>query len=291
MELSQKGRKLVRAHHQGIERLARLGFIARALNYATIGLLAFQFAIGSGGRLTDSNGALQVLSKHALGPILLTVLGIGFAGYGLWFLIKAIYSQPNPAQSRLNSQSTRPASKPSSSHKKMFKRISAGFVGVFHLFLSIGVFRVLLHLNSTGDKTKSWTAHILAQPLGAWAVAITGLIVCGVGLYQIYKAFKEKFKDEIDLSALSAKTRSGFIKLAKWGISARGIVFCIIGWFLVQAALNHNPNQARSLGGALYIIASQPFGKILLGIVAVGLMLYAVYSAFSARYYQIEVAA
>lgn len=291
MQLSQKGRKLVRNHHQGIERLARIGFIARALNYATIGLLAFQFAIGSGGRLTDSNGALQVLSKHALGPVLLTVLGIGFAGYGLWFLIKAFYGQPNASESRQNSQSTHQSGKQPSTHKKMFKRISAGFVGAFHLFLSIGVFRVLLHLNSTGDKTKAWTAHILAQPLGVWAIAITGLIVCGVGLYQIYKAFIEKFKDEIDLSSLSAKTRSGFIKLAKWGISARGVVFCIIGWFLVQAALNHNPNQARSLGGALYIIASQPFGKILLGIVAIGLILYAVFSAFEARYYRVEVSA
>lgn len=293
MHIRQKGRELVQEHHQWIEKFARLGFVAQALNYATIGLLALQVAIGSGGRLTDSSGAIEVLSQQPLGPFLLGILGFGFAGYGLWFYIQAAFGQHASPRHDLYGRRISPDSaKQSSGKRAACKRIYAGVIGVIYTMLALSVFRILLNLGgNSGDMTRTWTGRLMSQPLGIWAVALTGLVIGGAGLYQFYKAFKEKFKDNIELGSLSVKARGAFMKLAKWGISARGVVFCIIGWFLVQAALNHNPNQARGLGGALHTIAAQPFGKILLGIVAVGLVLYAVYSAFKAKYYHVEVMA
>ena len=72
--------------------------------------------------------------------------------------------------------------------------------------------------------------------------------------------------------------------LGRVGYAALGIVFIEIGVFLVVAALRHDPNQAQGLGGALRVMEQQPFGRLLLAIVALGLVAYGVYSVASARY-------
>jgi hypothetical protein len=68
------------------------------------------------------------------------------------------------------------------------------------------------------------------------------------------------------------------------GQGALGVVASIIGIFLIVAALHHNPGEAKGLSGALITLLQQPFGPILLGIVAVGLLAYGIYSFVEARY-------
>lgn len=83
---------------------------------------------------------------------------------------------------------------------------------------------------------------------------------------------------------MSATERDWCARAGKAGFSSRGVVFGVTGLFLIIAALRHSPGQARGIEGALDAIASQPFGPWLLGLVAVGLMGYAVFSMFAARY-------
>ena len=68
------------------------------------------------------------------------------------------------------------------------------------------------------------------------------------------------------------------------GIGARGIVFAVIGAYLVRAGVAHNANRAASTGEALGAIGRQPFGEWLLGAVAVGLIAYGAYEVVQARY-------
>jgi hypothetical protein len=68
------------------------------------------------------------------------------------------------------------------------------------------------------------------------------------------------------------------------GLAARGVVFALIGIFLIQASLQQDAGQAVGLGGALQKVAEQPFGQILLGAVAVGLCMYGLFSLVQARY-------
>ena len=57
--------------------LSRAGFVARALIYGIIGLLAFDLAIGQGGKITNQQGALRSVEQHPFGHLLLTLLAIG----------------------------------------------------------------------------------------------------------------------------------------------------------------------------------------------------------------------
>jgi hypothetical protein len=74
------------------------------------------------------------------------------------------------------------------------------------------------------------------------------------------------------------------IKVCRVGIGARGVVFAVIGAFLTRAGFAHNADKAADTGEALTAIGQQPFGRWLLGAVAVGLIAYGVYEVVQARY-------
>jgi hypothetical protein len=65
------------------------------------------------------------------------------------------------------------------------------------------------------------------------------------------------------------------------------IVFGLIGVFLIKAAVEYNPNTAIGLDGALRKLAAQTSGSVLLGLVAAGLIAFALYSLSDARYRRI----
>ncbi len=112
-------------------------------------------------------------------------------------------------------------------------------------------------------------------------------IVCA-GLYQVYKAYKADFRDELKSSEMSSRERTWATRSGRLGYAARGVVFGVIGVFLVQAALQTDPEQARGLGGALQTLAHGPFGAYILGAVALGIVAYGAFVFVMARYRRIE---
>lgn len=73
-------------------------------------------------------------------------------------------------------------------------------------------------------------------------------------------------------------------QIGRIGIGARGLVFALIGAFLVQAALQRDANQARGLDGALAALAQWPGGPWLLTFAALGLIVFGLYSILCARW-------
>lgn len=66
------------------------------------------------------------------------------------------------------------------------------------------------------------------------------------------------------------------VGLARLGFVAKGIVYAVIGFLALQAALGSG-GQTTDSQGALYKIAQQPFGRILLALMALGLIGYALW--------------
>lgn len=69
--------------------------------------------------------------------------------------------------------------------------------------------------------------------------------------------------------------------LARIGLIAYGVVHLLIGWLALQIAWGAAGRSADS-SGALGTLADQPFGKILLGLVAAGLVALALWQASAA---------
>ena len=77
--------------------------------------------------------------------------------------------------------------------------------------------------------------------------------------------------------------------MGRFGIGARGVVFLVIGWFLVRAARQADASQASGVGDALRTVAAQPYGRWLLAVTGLGFIAYGLYEFANARYRRIAV--
>lgn len=253
-----------------IERLARVGFAAKALLYGIVGVLAFRAAFSIGGQTIGSRGALASLVRQPYGTLVLVVIAVGLFGYAAWRITEALVDPERRG----------------TSFKGLAVRLGYAGRGVIHAALGVQAVRLALGTGagSGGDGTEQWTARALEAPLGKWLVMAAGLSVIGYGLYQLYRAWVAKLSKQLDLSRLSSEAGSWLIKVSRFGIGARGVVFGVIGAYLVRAGAAHNANKAADTGEALSAIGQQPLGNWLLAIVAIGLIAYGAYDVVQARY-------
>ena len=260
-----------------METLARFGYVAKGFVYGAIGILALLAAFTTGGKTTGTSGALQTIANQPFGQILLILIAIGLVGYVIWRLVQAFKDPENKGTDA----------------KGIFSRLGYALSGLAYAGVAFNA-ALLAFGNSSGSSGGSsskqdWTATIMQQPFGRWLVGIGGALIIGIGFYRIYEAYKTKFRKQLDLSELSAKQEKWLVNISRFGIAARGVVFVMIGFFVIEAAENYNPQNVKGLDGALLVLAQQPYGKVLLGLMALGLIAYAVYLCLQARYRDIEI--
>ena len=255
------------ARTRQFEWLARAGIAARGVIYAIIGVLAIKLALGSGGKTTNQQGALATIAKQPFGRALLILMAIGLAGYAIWRLVRAAIGHGPEA-----SDDTK-------------ERISGAASGIGYLSLCITAVALLLGSGSGGSSDPGGaTAGVLGWPGGQILVGIAGLIIIGVGLEEGYKGITEKFLEKSKTERMSKPVERSFTALGIFGHLARMVVFALIGYFLVRAAIDYDPDEAVGLDGALASLRDASYGPILLGLVAAGLIGFAAYSMADARY-------
>ena len=268
----QKAERITRAARPWIERLARFGYAAKGVVYVLIGSLAAYGAFkGTGDSATDSRGALTQVVHQPYGRTMLGVVAAGLAAYALWRVVQALRDTEDKG----------------TSWKGLSIRTGYACIGVVYLGLSYSAVQLILgHGAGKGsdETTKGWTAFALMFPLGQLFVGLVGLGVIGFGLWQCYKAFTAKFRRKWKRHEMSEQARSLATRAGQVGLVARGIVFGIIGLFLIQAAWWARAEEARGLSGALRALEQQPYGPYVLGAVALGLVAYGLYMFVEARY-------
>jgi multidrug transporter EmrE-like cation transporter len=254
-----------------METLLRLGYLVRGVVYGVIGLLALQVVLGGGGALTDTQGAIAFMGGTPLGDILLYAILAGLVGYGLWGLIRAIV---DPLHKGTDA-------------KGIAERIGYVISGISYLLLALATYNLITgrasaaHSGAQTAQTQQTVGTILTQPWGAWVVALVALIIIGAGLLQIYQGVQRNFNRQFSSYTLNSNQQKWIVRLGRFGAAARGLVFTLIGFFLFLAAYHNDPSRAQGIEGVLASILRQPYGLWLLGIVALGLIAFGIYSALS----------
>jgi Domain of Unknown Function (DUF1206) len=259
----------------GVERttafevLARAGFVARGVVYGIIGILAIKLAIGAGGKTTDQSGALKTVVHQPFGKVLLVLVAIGLAGYSLWRLLHAVLGH-GPERSDSG-----------------FDRLAALGSGIAYGAMCAVAVEILLGSEGGSGHASKATAGVLGRPGGTWLVGLAGAVFVGVAGYQGYRGLTQDFLKDAKTEKMGVTTRRWYEVVAVFGHLARAVVFGLVGVFLIKAAIEFNPNTAVGLDGALAKLAQQSYGSALLGIVAAGLVAFALYSLADARYRRI----
>jgi hypothetical protein len=253
-----------------LEFLERLGYVVRGALYAAMGVLALRIVLSvAGGQTTDLTGSLVFLVGNPFGKLLLVVAAIGLAAYSLWGFTRAIYD---------------PLHRGSDSAGYLAR---LGFVTSALSYAAIVLFALQLLAGSgatTADGTQKTVASVLTHPAGGWLTILIGLVVIGVALGQFLESYRATFKNDFKDAEMSAKTKDMVVKLGRFGMFSRGVIFLVIGWFVVQAGIHNDPAQAQGFGGAFAFLLAQPFGRVVLGIVALGFVALGLHSFACARW-------
>lgn len=278
--LAQDGKQAAKqaARSPWVERVMRLGFAVRGILYGVVGLLAAQVAFGSQGQLTDQQGAIAAIGSQPFGRILLIVMLIGLAGYALWGFVRAFLDPLRKGKDT----------------RGLIER--AGFLasGISYAALLLPTARFLFNQpggaagGASADSQQQAVSTILTTPWGPWLVGAAGVVIAVAGIAQIITGWKAKFDMRFDPYSLNADQRRWATRLGRFGYIARGLVFSLIGSFLVQAAMTDDPQKVRGVDGALRELALQPYGTVILGIVAVGLMAFGAYSLLGGAWFHFK---
>ena len=272
MATVQSGRSAIKrlASNPLLELLERLGYAVRGALYAVMGLLALGIALRiGGGQTTDLSGSLVFLISNPFGKLVLIVIAVGLAAYSLWGFIRAIYD---------------PLHRGSDAAGYMAR---LGFVSSALSYLAIVIFGLQILAGSggaSGDSTQKTIASILTHPAGGWLTVLIGFVALGVAVGQFVEAKRATFARDLKGTEMSASERNIAVKLGRFGMFARGVTFLVIGWFLVQAGLHNDASQVQGFGGAFVFLLNQPFGHILVGIIALGFIALGLHSFACARW-------
>lgn len=246
--------------------LARAGLVARGLVYFIIGLLAIELALGEGGKAANQQDALKTIAHQSFGKVLLILVAIGLAGYALWRLVRAAVG--HGAEQRDSGSD----------------RVAALASGIAYAVLCFTAIEIVTGTATGSGTPKEATGGVLGWSGGTVIVVIAGLALIGVAVYQAYKGLAKKFLEDAKTGEMSSEVRKSYTALGVFGLVARAVIFALVGYGLIKAAINYNPKEAVGLDGALRQLADSSLGPVLLGVVAAGLAGFAIYSIADARY-------
>jgi hypothetical protein len=265
-----KARQAGRQVGRWIEKLARLGYLAKAVVYGLIGILALRLAFGmGGGETTDVQGALQEIAGAPWGKLLLLAIALGLLGYAAWRFVQGVLDVDDAGTDA----------------EGLAKRVGYAGSGVIHAGLALAAFSLATGGGGgDGNGEQAMTARLMANEWGVWLVGLAGLITIVVGVYQFKLGRDARFTRNWNTAEMSPKQRQWGTRAGRFGLMARGVVFVIMGFFLLEAAWKHDASEARGLEGALTELASAGYGTWLLAVVALGFVCYAVYCVVQARY-------
>ncbi|MBY5928123.1 DUF1206 domain-containing protein [Halomonas sp. DP8Y7-3] len=253
--------------------LARLGYTAKGVVYLLIGILAALGAVGLGGDNVGTKEALAHLARQPFGSLMLAALVAGLYAYAAWRGLQGLFDVENRGRSL----------------KALGTRAALVISGLIYASLGWYGLELLDDPHETTGGAEERTALLMSHPGGLWLVAALGLIFIGVGVRQSWRALTASYLERWRRQDMSKRQKDLASGLSRWGLAARGVVFALIGGFLLAAAWQADPGQAEGLGGALDALAAQPFGPWWLAAVAGGLLNYGTYCVINARFRQVKV--
>jgi len=234
--------------------LTRFGYAALGAVYVAVGAVALKVAIvGSRDRATGFAGALRFLLEKPHGVAVLAALALGLAA----FVVARLFD----AADRRRSGGS---------------RFVAFVDAVAHAGLAWAAVALALGVRRGRGATRPFLAWLLTQTWGAAALEIAAVVVFAIGLVQLWQGLRGYARKQLKSRELGAAAPY-VIRVGRFGVTVRGIVTLVIGWFLHQTAHEADARKFHEIGGALEVLHGMRFGGLLLAVAGAGLCAYGAY--------------
>jgi len=214
------------------------------------------------------------VADEPLGHALVAILAAGFAAYALWRFAKAAAGAGEGTGHETGGAGV----------AKRLADVGRGVIYVGFLYAAIRLLATGAASGGSDQEAKTWSARLMAHGGGQWVVLAAGAALVIAGGVLIIRAFAQKFESHLDLAHMNGWERGWLPRLGVVGYAARGVVVALIGAFVVQAAVTFDPNKAAGVDGALKRLVREPYGALLLALVALGLLSFGLFSFVEARW-------
>jgi hypothetical protein len=266
--VANKATDAARDPERWIAVVGRIGLATQGVLYVVVGLLAQQVASGRNDQ-ADQRGAIEAVADQRFGRLLLLILTIGLALHCCWRLVLAARGGPGEDDA-----------------KDVLKRLADLGRGIVYGSFTVIAAKILIEAKNSGrpsgEEQRKAVGTVLDWPGGKVIIVLIGVSVIGAGLWHMSRAVTRNFVDNLDLGRRSERSRVTITALGCIGFVARGAVFCMVGWFLVESALDEDPNHTGGLDQALRRLSDSDHGPGLLRVMAIGLLVFGVYRIIDA---------
>lgn len=249
-----------------MDHLARAGLVAYGVVHLLIAWVALQLAFGGSRREASSKGAFAELASQPFGEVALWAVAVGLMFLVLWRLVEAVagHTEEDEGSDRWR------------------KRAASGLKAVLYATLAFTALRTVT--GGGGGGGRSLTATVLNWPGGQVLVVVAGLLVLAYAGWTAYRGWSDAFMQHLDAEGRSGEVGEVYRWFGRVGYVAKGVSIGIVGILVVHAGWTHSGKKDKGLDDALRTVLEQPFGPLLLAVIAAGLACYGLFNFARARH-------
>lgn len=244
--------------------IAKAGFAARGIVYIVFGWIA----LSARSKAADGQRAVfGTVREMPAGDLLLTLMAIGLIAYGVFRVACGLLD--------IEGKGSKP--------KGWAGRAAQIGSGLFHLALAYTATQFIgggapsgAGSAGGGQSSRKAASTLLDLELGGVGLWLVAAGFAFAAALQVRKAFKGSHMKQCRADTPQAAKAIGQI-----GLATRGLIFAVIGWSFVKVAQTDQANQAKAAGSAVASLQTHP---ALYTAVAIGLILFGVFSLLLARY-------
>lgn len=255
------------------EDIIRFGIAAKGFVYILLGGLTVMAAAGMGGEKSDSNSALGFLARGLVGQFLLAATAAGLIAYVFWRFYQTFVDPEDKGTDA----------------KGLGMRMGYFSSGIIYGFLAFSAIEILIGSGSgSGGGSDSLISKAMSQTYGQLIVGAIACIYLGKAIYQGYRAYSGNYKNKVKEHDLDPKTRKLVTVSGIAGYTARGVVVGIIAFLTFRAAFTSDSDNGGGTKEAFDFLQNE-FGTVVLGVIALGLVLYGIFMLIKARHRVVDV--
>lgn len=255
-----------------LELASRLGYAARGLIYLSLGAVALLAAVDFTPTARGPAEAVAAWAAWPPGQFLIGLTAAGLVCFSGWRVLQSVFD----------------ADRHGTTPKGLAVRAGQALSGIVHAGLAFSLLEVI---DGLGDVAEDGTAEqiaaaLLKVPLGDVILMVVGAAVLAMGLANLAQSAFQNFRKRLGCAGPACDWA---VRLARFGYVGRTLAFAPIGFFMLEAGLDARADQAKSLGESLQVLEAQPFGSVILGFAAVGLLAFGVFALMEARFRRMRV--